>query len=92
MKTQAATPVPLLDYLMQCHAGWAAFDINNDQDWLNHSPYGDLKAMIDPKTARVLEMVGNNRLSKPEARSRLSQARARRWLLVWSLGVHLWNQ
>jgi squalene-hopene/tetraprenyl-beta-curcumene cyclase len=48
---------------MQCHpGGWAAFDYNNDQDWLNAIPYGDLKAMIDPNTAdvtaRVLEMVG----------------------------------
>lgn len=48
---------------MQCRTGgWAAFDINNDQDWLNAIPYGDLKAMIDPSTAditaRVLEMQG----------------------------------
>jgi squalene-hopene/tetraprenyl-beta-curcumene cyclase len=48
---------------MQCRpGGWAAFDLNNDQDWLNQIPYGDLKAMIDPNTAdvtaRVLEMVG----------------------------------
>ena len=48
---------------MQCQpGGWAAFDIDNDQDWLNAIPYGDLKAMIDPNTsdvtARVLEMVG----------------------------------
>jgi squalene-hopene/tetraprenyl-beta-curcumene cyclase len=48
---------------MQCKpGGWAAFDIDNDQDWLNLLPYGDLKAMIDPNTAdvtaRVLEMVG----------------------------------
>jgi squalene-hopene/tetraprenyl-beta-curcumene cyclase len=48
---------------MQCKpGGWAAFDIDNDQDWLNAVPYGDLKAMIDPNTAdvtaRVLEMVG----------------------------------
>ncbi len=48
---------------MQCRpGGWAAFDIDNDQDWLNDHPYGDLKAMIDPNTAdvtaRVLEMVG----------------------------------
>lgn len=48
---------------MQCSpGGWAAFDLNNDQDWLNALPYGDLKAMIDPNTAdvtaRVLEMVG----------------------------------
>ena len=48
---------------MQCKpGGWAAFDIDNDQDWLNAIPYGDLKAMIDPNTsdvtARVLEMIG----------------------------------
>jgi squalene-hopene/tetraprenyl-beta-curcumene cyclase len=48
---------------MQCRAGgWAAFDLNNDQDWLNLIPYADLKAMIDPNTAdvtaRVLEMYG----------------------------------
>ena len=48
---------------MQCKpGGWAAFDLDNDCDWLNAHPYGDLKAMIDPNTAdvtaRVLEMVG----------------------------------
>jgi squalene-hopene/tetraprenyl-beta-curcumene cyclase len=48
---------------MQCHpGGWGAFDIDNDQDWLNALPYADLKAMIDPNTAdvtaRVVEMVG----------------------------------
>jgi squalene-hopene/tetraprenyl-beta-curcumene cyclase len=48
---------------MQCQpGGWAAFDLDNDQDWLNDIPYGDLRAMIDPNTAdvtaRVLEMVG----------------------------------
>ncbi|MDY6781842.1 MAG: squalene--hopene cyclase [Cyanobacteriota bacterium] len=48
---------------MQCRGGgWAAFDIDNNQDWLNALPYGDLKAMIDPNTAdvtaRVLEMSG----------------------------------
>ncbi|AFY48876.1 squalene-hopene cyclase [Nostoc sp. PCC 7524] len=53
---------------MQCKpGGWAAFDIDNDQDWLNAIPYGDLKAMIDPNTAdvtaRVLEMLGICNLS-----------------------------
>lgn len=53
---------------MQCQAGgWAAFDIDNNQDWLNQLPYGDLKAMIDPNTAdvtaRVLEMVGRCHLN-----------------------------
>jgi squalene-hopene/tetraprenyl-beta-curcumene cyclase len=51
-------------FSMQCRpGGWAAFDLNNDQDWLNSLPYGDLKAMIDPNTAdvtaRVLEMLGH---------------------------------
>ncbi len=49
---------------MQCKpGGWAAFDIDNDQNWINEIPYGDLKAMIDPNTAdvtaRVLEMLGS---------------------------------
>ena len=53
---------------MQCQAGgWAAFDLDNDQDWLNNLPYADLKAMIDPNTAdvtaRVLEMVATCNLS-----------------------------
>lgn len=53
---------------MQCdNNGWAAFDINNDANWLNYLPYADLKAMIDPATAditaRVLEMVGSCNLS-----------------------------
>jgi squalene-hopene/tetraprenyl-beta-curcumene cyclase len=53
---------------MQCKGGgWAAFDFNNDADWLNAIPYGDLKAMIDPNTAdvtaRVLEMLGRCNLS-----------------------------
>jgi len=55
---------------MQCCAGgWAAFDIDNDKDWLNALPYSDLKATIDPPTAdvtaRVLEMVGE--LAEAEA-------------------------
>lgn len=53
---------------MQCKpGGWAAFDLDNDQDWINLIPYGDLKAMIDPNTAdvtaRVLEMLGECGLS-----------------------------
>ncbi len=60
-----------LDWIasMQCNeeGGWAAFDIDNDQAWLNELPYADLKAMIDPNTAdvtaRVLEMVGACSLS-----------------------------
>ena len=58
---------------MQCKpGGWAAFDLDNDQDWINLIPYGDLKAMIDPNTAdvtaRVLEMLGECNLSMDDAR------------------------
>ncbi len=57
---------------MQCKpGGWAAFDIDNDQDWLNDIPYGDLRAMIDPNTAdvtaRVLEMIGRTDMTTGEA-------------------------
>ncbi|WP_061545186.1 squalene--hopene cyclase [Cylindrospermopsis raciborskii] len=62
---------------MQCKSGgWAAFDIDNDQEWLNYMPYGDLKAMIDPNTAdvtaRVIEMLGVCKLSIPS--QKLDQA------------------
>lgn len=58
---------------MQCQpGGWAAFDVDNDQDWINAIPYGDLKAMIDPNTAdvtaRVLEMLGEGNLSMASPR------------------------
>ena len=68
---------------MQCRTdGWAAFDLNNDQDWLNCIPYGDLKAMIDPNTAdvtaRVLEMVGSCQLSFDSQRLQRALAYLRR--------------
>lgn len=58
---------------MQCKpGGWAAFDLDNDQDWINLLPYADLKAMIDPNTAdvtaRVLEMLGECSLSMDDWR------------------------
>ena len=66
-----------LDWMlsMQCkEGGWAAFDIDNDQDWLNLLPYSDLKATIDPNTAdvtaRVLEMIGLCKLSVPEQQAK----------------------
>jgi len=62
---------------MQCQpGGWAAFDLDNNQDWLNQLPYGDLKAMIDPNTAdvtaRVLEMIG--RCNSPMATQQIERA------------------
>lgn len=67
---------------MQCTpGGWAAFDLNNDQAWLNEVPYGDLRAMIDPNTAdvtaRVLEMAGH---SQPSCQTALSNAQIERAL------------
>ena len=58
---------------MQClPGGWAAFDLDNDRDWINLIPYGDLKAMIDPNTAdvtaRVLEMLGECNLVMDDKR------------------------
>lgn len=58
---------------MQCdNGGWAAFDVNNEANWLNYLPYADLKAMIDPPTAditaRVLEMLGSCDLSMSHGR------------------------
>ncbi|BAZ11305.1 squalene-hopene-cyclase [Calothrix sp. NIES-4071] len=64
-KLKTAAMMRAIDWVgtMQCkQGGWAAFDLNNDQEWINMIPYGDLKAMIDPNTAdvtaRVLEMIG----------------------------------
>jgi squalene-hopene/tetraprenyl-beta-curcumene cyclase len=58
---------------MQCKpGGWAAFDRDNDQEWINLLPYSDLKATIDPNTAdvtaRVLEMLGECHLSMNDLR------------------------
>lgn len=42
--------------------GWGAFDVDNNLEMLNHLPFGDLEAMIDPSTpdltGRVLELLG----------------------------------
>jgi squalene-hopene/tetraprenyl-beta-curcumene cyclase len=69
-KLKSAAITRAVDWIasMQCSpGGWAAFDLDNNQDWLNAIPYGDLKAMIYPNTAdvtaRVLEMVGQLRVA-----------------------------
>ena len=42
--------------------GFAAFDVDNDSEWLNQTPFSDLEAATDPTcadlTGRVLEMMG----------------------------------
>lgn len=62
---------------MQCKpGGWAAFDLDNDQNWLNAIPYGDLKAMIDPNTAdvtaRVVEMLGRLTTAKKSGETNIT--------------------
>jgi len=68
LKQQAITRALRWIASMQCKpGGWGAFDVDNDQEWLNALPYADLKAMIDPNTAdvtaRVAEMLGICHLS-----------------------------
>ena len=39
---------------MQCRGGgWGAFDADNDHDFLNHIPFADHGALLDPPTADV---------------------------------------
>jgi squalene-hopene/tetraprenyl-beta-curcumene cyclase len=39
---------------MQCRGGgWGAFDADNDRDFLNHIPFADHGALLDPPTADV---------------------------------------
>jgi squalene-hopene/tetraprenyl-beta-curcumene cyclase len=39
---------------MQCHdGGWGAFDADNDKHYLNHIPFADHGALLDPPTADV---------------------------------------
>ncbi|MGA7937707.1 MAG: squalene--hopene cyclase, partial [Kovacikia sp.] len=79
---------------MQCApGGWAAFDLNNDQDWLNQLPYGDLKAMIDPNTAdvtaRVLEMIGQlGGNQEPKTRSQENSTLHAQTFYPSSLSLH----
>ncbi len=44
------------------NGGWAAFDTDNDREFLNQIPFADLEAMIDPPTedltGRLLELMG----------------------------------
>ncbi len=49
---------------MQCKdGGWGSFDQNNNKAILNHIPFADWNALLDPSssdlTARVLDLMGN---------------------------------
>lgn len=67
---------------MQCkNGGYAAFDTDNDAEFLNEIPFADMKAMIDPPTedltGRVLELMGNSGFDLDFSRAR----RARDFIL-----------
>ncbi|PSB20813.1 squalene--hopene cyclase [Phormidesmis priestleyi ULC007] len=98
LKNQAIVRAVNWIITMQCKpGGWAAFDLDNDQDWLNAHPYGDLKAMIDPNTAdvtaRVLEMFGRlpdphldaNRLDRALTYLRQEQESDGSWFGRWGV-------
>ena len=48
--------------LQSDNGGWGAFDANNDRDYLNHIPFSDHGALLDPPTAdltsRCISMFG----------------------------------
>ncbi len=61
--------------------GFAAFDVDNDSEWLNEAPFADLEAATDPAcadlTGRVLEMMGavGYRADHPVARRAIAWLR-----------------
>lgn len=63
------------------NGGWAAFDTNNDSEFLNQIPFADMEAMIDPPTedltGRLLELMGNYGFDLQSSRAR----KAHRFLL-----------
>jgi squalene-hopene/tetraprenyl-beta-curcumene cyclase len=54
--------------------GWAAFDADNDWQFLNHVPFADHNAMLDPTcpdiTGRVLEALGAHGVSNDHSSMR----------------------
>ncbi len=89
--------------LQSRNGGWAAFDANNDREYLNNIPFSDHGALLDPPTAdltarclSMLAQLGERPATNPAmARAhRLPAPRpASRGKLVWTLGheLHLWH-
>ena len=82
-RAQAATCKRAIEWLLAMQSkdgGWAAFDVDNNWEILNHVPFADHNAMLDPTcadiTGRALEALGSQRLrpqsSRLPARHRLS--------------------
>jgi squalene-hopene/tetraprenyl-beta-curcumene cyclase len=84
--------------LQSANGGWAAFDTDNDREYLNYIPFADHGALLDPPTedvtARGLSMLG--RLGETPAscaavtRGLSPSSSAGRRQLVWLLGNELY--
>lgn len=62
---------------MQCNdGGWGAFDRNNNKTILNHIPFADFNALLDPSTSdvtgRCLEFLGRIGFSKTHINIRMA--------------------
>ncbi len=66
-----------LQGLQSANGGWGAFDVDNDRDYLNHIPFADHGALLDPPmadlTARCLSMMAQLG-QKPEANISMQKA------------------
>jgi len=66
--------------LQNSNGGWGAFDVNNNQDFLNNIPFADHGALLDPPTAdvsaRCVSMLAQlGRRDAPEMRRALGYLR-----------------
>jgi len=77
--------------------GFAAFDVDNDAEWLNQAPFADLEAATDPTcadlTGRVLEMMAavGYRVDHPVARRAITWLKRNQksdgsWWGRWGVG------
>ena len=79
--------------------GWGAFDHENNQDFLNHIPFADHNAMLDPSTADVTARERSSALGRwagppdhpvlERARKFMRTDQTRGRLVVWALGSEL---
>ncbi len=91
-----------LDWLLAMQSkdgGWAAFDVDNNWEFLSHVPFADHNAMLDPTCADITgprarsagARTGRPRVIRRAARRRLSGPHpAARWKLVRPLGRRLY--
>nr|BAI48070.1 tirucalladiene synthase [Goniophlebium niponicum] len=71
------------------NGGWAAFDRDSNQRWMDATPFSDIEAMLDVSTAdvtaRVLEMVGLMRLKHAAQPANNSLGKAHRHISTESI-------